>query len=214
MSDSALRVAHGRNERAGLVVVTVELRCIVEAGEHVEVFQCLPDGVGTTDAVHPTPEGFACVAFGSELAHHAHYGLRCGLGRQAGGLLTEVDLLLPHIATEQHLVAGCGQTVGSTLGTEETDVAGVVLATTVGAPRDVDTHPAHLGQAFGLERFTNGLRQATALGDCDVARVGTRAGHHIAGEFGARQRHADGLERGVQVAQLSLGEPAHGTALR
>ena len=81
-----------------------------------------------------------------------------------------------------------------------------MLATAVGAAGDVDAHATDLGQPLCLELLADGLGQATRLRDGDVARIGTRAGHDVAGQFGAGAGHLDRLEPGIQHGQLRLGE--------
>jgi hypothetical protein len=49
--------------------------------------------------------------------------------------------------------------VSAALGTKEPDVAGVVLATAVGATRDVDANATNFGKPFFLKRFANCLCQ-------------------------------------------------------
>jgi len=49
--------------------------------------------------------------------------------------------------------------VCSTLGTKESDIAGVMLSTTIGATRNIDSYTANLGEPFFFERFANGLCQ-------------------------------------------------------
>jgi len=50
--------------------------------------------------------------------------------------------------------------VGPSLGAEEANVDRVVLATRVGATRDVGAHPADLGQAGLFEGGADGIGQA------------------------------------------------------
>ena len=88
----------------------------------------------------------ACALVG-EAADDPHDGLGRVLGRQAQGLLAEVDLLLADVAAEQHLVAGGGLAVGPALGAEEPDVGDVVLAAGVGAAGDVGADAADVGEA-------------------------------------------------------------------
>jgi hypothetical protein len=82
-----------------------------------------------------------------------------------------VDLLFTDVTTEEELIAGECLAMCATLGTEQTDVGGVVLAATVGASRDVDAYTADLSQSFFLESLTDRTGETARLGDRDVARV-------------------------------------------
>ena len=113
-----------------------------------------------------------------------------------------MDLLVADVTAEQQLVSGQRLAVCTALGAEETDVGGMVLATAVGATRDVDAHTAHLGQALFLQLLADRLGQTARLCHGDVARVGTRAGHHVTGKFGTGARHADLVETVVERTQL------------
>jgi hypothetical protein len=137
-------------------------------------------------------------------------GLAHVLGRQAQGLLAELDLGLTHAPAQEHLVAGGGLAVGPPLGAEEADVTDVVLAARVRAAGDVDADAAHLGQARVLEGPPDVVGEAPALGDGQVAGVGARARHHVAGQLGAGLGHADGVEAAVELGELGVGEaPEH-----
>ena len=129
-------------------------------------------------------------------------GLGRRLGRQAQGLLPELDLGVAHVAAEQQLVAGGGPAVGPALGPEEADVGDVVLPAAVGAAGDVDADPADVGQPGLLEGPADVVGQAPALGDGQVAGVGARAGHHVAGQLGAGLGHADRVQALVQLGEL------------
>ena len=85
-----------------------------------------------------------------------------------------------------------------------------MLAARVGAPGDVDAHPADLGEPGLLERVADVVGEAARLRDGEVAGVGARARHDVARELGAGLGHADLGEPGVQRGQLVLGEaPQH-----
>ena len=154
--------------------------------------EVLGDGLGAADAVHPGAEHLAGLALVVEAPDDADGGLGGVLGRQAQRLLAEVDLLLADVAAEQHLVAGGGLAVGPALGAEEADVGDVVLAAAVRAAGDVGADAADVGQAGLVEGGADGVGQAAALGDGEVAGVGARAGDDVAGQLGARLGHADG----------------------
>ena len=80
-------------------------------------------------------------------------------------------------------------------------------------PGDVDADPADVGQAGFLEGPADVVGQAPALGDGQVAGVGARAGHHVAGQLGAGLGHADRRQPGVQVGELLGGQAAEGQVL-
>src|SRR5262245_27522909 len=151
--------------RPGLVVVDVELGAVLRGGELVELLELGADGLGPAGPVHPRAERLAGRALLGEAPDDAHRGLGGVLGRQAQGLLAEVDLCLAHVAAQQHLVAGGRATVRPALGAEEADVGRVVLAAAVGAAGDVDAQAADLGEALLLQQLADGGAQAAALGD-------------------------------------------------
>src|SRR6478609_5488726 len=167
-SCGALAVADLRDVRPGLIEVDVELRVLGRVGELVEVGQRLADRGGTAAAVEPAAERLAGLAVGRELAHHAHDGLRRGLGRQLRGLLAELDLHVAHATAEQHLIARRGLTVRPPLEAEEADVGDVVLAARVRAARDVDADAADLGETRLLERVVDVAREPARLRDGEV----------------------------------------------
>ena len=119
--------------------------------------------------------------------------------------MAELDLGVADVAAEQQLVAGGRPAVGPPLGAVEADVRDVVLAAAVGAAGDVDAHAADVGQPGLLQRPADVVGEAPALGHGQVAGVGARAGDDVAGQLGARLRHADGVEAAVQLGQL-LGD--------
>jgi hypothetical protein len=51
--------------------------------------------------------------------------------------------------------------VGATLGTEEANVAGMVLAAAIGAARDVDANSTNLGKPFLFKCFADCFCKAT-----------------------------------------------------
>src|ERR671917_2297680 len=199
--------------RAGLVVVHVVVGGLVGQRELVQLLERGPDGLGAAGPVHPLAERLAGLALVGEPADDPHGGLGRVLGREAQGLLAEVGLRLADVAAEQHLVAGRRAAVGPALGAEEPDVGRMVLPAAVGAARDVDAETADLGQALLLELVADGGAQAAALRDGEVARVGPRAGDHVAHQLGAGLAHADGVEPLVQHRELLLCEAAEGDVL-
>ena len=98
--------------------------------------------------------------------------------------------------------------MGPALGAEEADVGDVVLAAAVGAAGDVGADAADVGEAGLVEGGADGVGQAAALGDGEVAGVGARAGDDVAGQLGAGLGHADGGQALVEQRQLALGEAA------
>jgi hypothetical protein len=50
--------------------------------------------------------------------------------------------------------------------------------------------------------FADLIGQAPALGDGEVAGIGSRAGDHVPGQFGAGLGHADRLQPAVELRQL------------
>src|SRR5918997_1731162 len=199
--------------RAGLVVVHVVVGGLVGQRELVQLLERGPDGLGAARTVHPLAERLARLTLVGEPADDPHGGLGRVLGREAQGLLAEVGLRLADVAAEQHLVAGGRAAVGPALGAEEPDVGGVVLPAAVGAARDVDAEAADVGEALLLELVADGGAEAAALGDGQVAGVGTRAGDDVADQLGAGLAHADGVEPLVKRRELLLGEAAEGDVL-
>ena len=119
-----------------------------------------------------------------------------------------MDLLFTDVTTEEELIAGECLAMCATLGTEQTDVGGMVLSTTVRASRDVDAYTADLSQSFFLESLTDRTGETARLGDRDVARVRSRACNDVAREFGTRSRHVDGNESLVERFELVLAQPS------
>ena len=79
----------------------------------------------------------------------------------------------------------------------------------VRAAGDVGADAADVGEARLLERGADGVGQAAALGDGEVAGVGARAGDDVAGQLGAGLGHADGVEaRRRASGSCVLGEAA------
>ena len=103
--------------------------------------------------------------------------------------------------------------MGAPLGPLKPDVRYVVLPATVGAARDVDPHPAHIGQARLFEGLADIVGQAPALGDGQVAGVGPRAGDDVPGQLGARFGHADSVQPAVKLGELVGLEVAEGEVL-
>src|SRR4029453_1545988 len=89
-----------------LVVVDVELGALVRRGELVEILELGGDGLGATRAVHPLPERLTGHTLVCKPPDDPDRGLRGPLGRQPQRLVAEVDLLLAHMAAQEHLVAG------------------------------------------------------------------------------------------------------------
>src|SRR5262249_57835892 len=102
-------------------------------------------------AGEPGPERLAGLALVGVAADDAPDGGRRGLRRPLDRLAAELDLHLADVAAEQHLVPGGGAAVRAALEAEEPDVGDVVLPAAVRAARDVDPHPADVGQARVLE---------------------------------------------------------------
>ena len=73
----------------------------------------------------------------------------------------EEDLFFTYIAAKQHLVTRGRLAVGAALGTEEANIACMVLAATVGAAGDVDSYSADFGKPFFFKRLTNCLGETT-----------------------------------------------------
>src|SRR5262245_19558839 len=92
--------------RPGLVVVDVVVGPFLGRGELVELLELGGDRLGPAGPLHPGPERLAGGALVREPADDPHGRLGRVLGRQAEGLLAEVDLRLAHVAAQQHLVAG------------------------------------------------------------------------------------------------------------
>ena len=63
--------------------------------------------------------------------------------------------------TEEELIAGERLSMCPTLGAEQPDVGGVVLTTTVGAARNVDTYSTNFSKTFFLKFLANGICEAT-----------------------------------------------------
>ena len=147
-----------------------------------------PPALAPPERGQPAGEVLSGLPLFGEPADDAHGRLGARLGRQAHGPLAELDLGLAHVTAEQQLVAGGGPAVGPPLGPVEPDVGDVVLAAAVGAARDVDPHAADIGQAGLLERLADVVGQAAALGDGQVAGVGTRAGRRRRGPARRRAR--------------------------
>src|SRR5207247_7732539 len=133
----------------------------------------------------PAGEGLARLALGRELADDAHRRRAGVLGGKPQRLLAEGDLHAADVAAEQELVAGRRTTVGPAFDTHEADVGDVVLAARVGATGDVHAHATDVGQAGVLEGDADVRRQTARRGGGQVAGVGARAGHDIAGQLGA-----------------------------
>src|SRR4051812_9938972 len=94
-SDGALRVADLGDVRAGLAIVGVVLGRFLGRGEAVELLEPGRHAGCASGALHPRPEALAGLSLAGEATDHTGGRLGGVLGRQAKGLVTEVDLLLP-----------------------------------------------------------------------------------------------------------------------
>ena len=112
------------------------------------------------------------------------------------------------MSAEEHLVARRGASVRAALEPEEPDVGDVVLAAAVRAAGDVHAHAGNLGEAGVLERVADRGREAARLRDREVAGVGARARHDVAGELGAGLRHPDVVQAVVERADVGLAQVA------
>ena len=92
------------------------------------------------------------------------------------------------------------------LGSEEANIAGMVLAAAICAARDVDANSTNLGKPFLFKCFTDCFCKATGLRDCNVAGVGARASNNIACKLCTWLGHANSDKSLIQNFKLFLGQ--------
>src|SRR6185437_5647020 len=134
-----------------------------------EVLDRVADALGAAGAGEPVREVLTGLALVVEATDDAHDCFGRRLRGQLRGLVAELDLGVADVTAEQHLVAGRGTTVRTTLEPEEPDVGDVVLTAAVGAAGDVGADTGDLGEAGRLERVTDRRRQTARLRDREVA---------------------------------------------
>jgi hypothetical protein len=100
-----------------------------------------------------------------------------------------------------------------TLSAVETDIGDVVLTAGIRASRNVDAQAANFGQTLGLKCGLDRIGQTAALGDSQVAGVGSRASHDIADQFSRRTRHVECSESIEEERKLLFGEIAQSKVL-